>query len=1016
MNYFNVRKSKKVALAFFFSVFFCVSAFAQQTLVKGVVEDNQGEPIIGAYVTVKGAAGVGTITDYDGNFELNVSSSATLIFSYTGYQRKEIPVAGKTSLKVTLAEEAIGLNEVVFTGYGSQTKREVTGSVSSVKAESFNKGIVANPVGLLQGKVAGLNITKLGGGDPTNKDFNIQLRGVGSLKGNAQPLFIIDGVPGGDINSVNPNDIESIDVLKDGSAAAIYGTRANAGVILITTKRGQEGKTKAEYSGSFGADVIAKKLRVLTADEYRTLVGGTDEGGNTDWLSEITRPVAFSQQHNVAISGGGKGFNYRGSVGYKSNQGLAIESEYQEVLARLAANQKTLNDKLELAYDFSYSHNDKTWVDYEAFNQALKNNPTRSVFYDPSVGADPLNPNYADYYNYGGYVETDGFSSYNPVSIIRGIDDDGRADVFLGSVRATLSLTNKLRLGTFVSYQTGNEWTGKYWDKTTKYNEGYSRNGIASHSYKNYQNQLIENTLQYTDQIAAHSISGLLGQSYQYNVWSGFSATNTDFITNLYSYNNLGAGMGVKNNDDRIGMGSYQDSDKLASFFARAMYNYNQKYYVNASIRMEGSSRFGPQAHPVLGRYGLFPAISGSWRMKEESFLRSVKDINDLKIRAGVGVTGNIPGTTNLYFEKVGPTGNYLWLDGEFVQPWGITSNVNENLRWEKKTEYNLGIDGEFFNSKLSATLDGYYRNTTDLLWEYEMPQPPYPFGTMWDNHGQIENYGVEMAVNGNVFKNSDWKIDAGIVAAWNRNMVTRITSGYTKGKEGANLPYLNVGYLSGDGLTGVNIMRLEEGKPIGNFYGYKFIRINEEGKMVYERLNSSGDVIGETTSTSSSVNMQVIGNAQPLVTGGFNVNVSYKQFDLTANFRGQIGGKIFNFKRFYYENKNINLENYLLSAFEGDAAKLTTDDRVFSDFYLEDGTYLRLSDVTLGYNVKTNTEIAKYFTDMRVTFTVQNAFVLTSYTGVDPEVNQGGLDPGIDGLNYYPKQRSFLLGLNFTF
>lgn len=1014
MNYFNVRKSKKVALAFFLSVFFCVSAFAQQTLVKGVVEDNQGEPIIGAYVTVKGAAGVGTITDFDGNFELNVSSSATLIVSYTGYQRKEIPVAGKTSLKVTLAEEAIGLNEVVFTGYGSQTKREVTGSVSSVKAESFNKGIVANPVGLLQGKVAGLNITKLGGGDPTNKEFNIQLRGVGSLKGNAQPLFIIDGVPGGDINSVNPNDVESIDVLKDGSAAAIYGTRANAGVILITTKRGQEGKTKAEYSGSFGADVIAKKLRVLTADEYRNLVGGIDEGGNTDWLSEITRPVAFNQQHNVAISGGGKGFNYRGSVGYKSNQGLAIESEYQEVLARLAANQKALNDKLELAYDFSYSHNEKSWVDYQAFNQALINNPTRSVFYDPSVGLDPSNPNYDKYYMYGGYTEADGFASYNPVSIIKGIDDDGRGDVFLGSVRATLSLTNKLRLGSFVSYQTGNEWFGKYHKKTTRYEEGASRNGIAKQQYKNYANQLIENTLQYTDQFGGHSISGLLGQSFQYNQWSEFNAVNTDFITELYTYNRLEGGMGVKNNDDKIEMKSKKDSDKLASFFARAMYNYNQKYYVNASIRVEGSSRFGPKADPVLGRYGLFPAISGSWRVKEESFLRSVKDINDLKVRAGVGVTGNMPSETNLYIQRVGPIGDYVWLDGAFVQPWGIVSATNENLRWEKKTEYNIGIDGEFFNSKLSATIDGYYRNTTDLLWEYEVDLIEYGFGKRWDNHGQVENYGVELSVNGNIFKNSNWNVDAGIVAAYNRNMVTRISSGYSLGTDN-NKTFMDVGSISGDGETGVNVMRLEEGKPIGNFYGYKFIRISDEGKWVFEKLNAAGEVVGETSSPNPSRDKQVIGNAQPLLTGGFNLNVSYKQFDLSANFRGQIGGTIFNQKRYFYENLKSTTENYLYSAFEGEAARLN-DNRQFSDFYLEDASYLRLNDVTLGYNVKTSPELAKYFTDMRVTFTVQNAFVLTSYTGVDPEVKQGGLDPGIDDLNYYPKQRSFLLGLNFTF
>lgn len=289
-----------------------------------------------------------------------------------------------------------------------------------------------------------------------------------------------------------------------------------------------------------------------------------------------------------------------------------------------------------------------------------------------------------------------------------------------------------------------------------------------------------------------------------------------------------------------------------------------------------------------------------------------------------------------------------------------------------------------------------------------------YGFGKRWDNHGQVENYGVELSVNGNIFKNSNWNVDAGIVAAYNRNMVTRISSGYSLGTDN-NKTFMDVGSISGDGETGVNVMRLEEGKPIGNFYGYKFIRISDEGKWVFEKLNAAGEVVGETSSPNPARDKQVIGNAQPLLTGGFNINASYKQFDLSANFRGQIGGKIFNQKRYFYGNKGSATDNYLYSAFEGEDAKLN-DSRQFSDFYLEDASYLRLNDVTVAYNVKTSPELAKYFTDMRVSFTVQNAFVLTSYTGVDPEVNQGGLDPGIDGLNYYPKQRSFLLGLNFTF
>lgn len=1003
-----------IALLFFVVV---VNAAAQRKTVTGIVTDETGEPVIGASILEKGTTN-GMMTNFNGEFSLDIASNGTLVVSYVGYKTQEVPVAGKSRITISLEEDSQLLREVVAIGYGSQTKKELTGAVSSIKPESFNKGIQSSATGLLQGKVAGLNIVKLGGGDPTNKDYNVQLRGVGSLKGSQSPLFIIDGVPGGDINSVNPNDIESIDVLKDGSAAAIYGTRANAGVILITTKRGESGgKSKIEYSSNLSADVISKKLRVLTADEYREKMvplGRGDEGASTDWLKEITRPVAFSQQHNVAISGGTKDFSFRGSVGYKSNQGLAIESEYKEILTRFSANQKGLNDKLDLAYDFSYSKHEKSWVDYEAFNQALKNNPTRAVLYDKSVAQDPSNPDYQKYLMYGGYVEPDGFSTYNPVPIIKGIDDDGSGNVFLGSVRVSFAINQNLKIGSFISYQNGDSWSGKYWQKTTRYGEGQPRGGIAKQYYSGYSNRLIENTMQYSNQFNSHSVSGLIGQSYQINEWNHFEGTNTDFITNLYSYYNLGAGMGLKKNDDRVGLGSNKDSDKLASFFARVMYNYNQKYFLNASVRMEGSSRFGPKASELLGRYGLFPALSGSWRIKDESFMRSIEFVEDLKIRAGVGVTGNIPHETNLYIQRVGPTGDYVFLNGEFVQPWGINSNINEYLRWEKKTEYNIGVDADLFKDKLSIVLDGYYRNTSNLLWEYNVPMPPYPYGKMWDNYGQIQNYGVELTLNSNIYRQKDLSINGGLIVAWNRNMVKRISSGYEGTSD--NRSFLDVGYIGGDGETGVNVMRLQEGEPIGNFYGFKFLRINDEGQQVFVRLDSKGAIVGETTNPSQTRDKMIIGNAQPLLTYGFNFNVAYKKFDLGSNFRGQIGGTIFNMKRYFYENIN-SAENVLLSAFEGEMGKLaSTETRMFSDYFLEDASYLRLNDVTLGYKIDTSKEVAKYISDIRLSLTVQNAFVITGYKGVDPEINQGGLDPGIDGLNYYPKQRSFLLGIQLKF
>ena len=986
----------KTFLLVLFAALFSVSMQAQIT--GTVLEATTDFPAIGASVIEVGTTN-GVITDFDGNFVLNVAPGTQIQISYVGF--KTMTLEAKDGMVVLLEEDTQVLQEVVAIGYGSQTKKEITGSVSSVKAEDFNQGVAANPMGLIQGKVAGLTIMKNGGDDPAQNNYQVQLRGVGSLSGSASPLYVIDGVPGGDLSSVLPSDIESIDVLKDGSAAAIYGTRANAGVILITTKRGsKDGKFHAEYNGSVNTAVMADAPRVLTAQEYRDYMvasgRGTDMGASTDWMKEITR-TPVSHTHNVSISGGTENFNFRASAGYRGLQGMVINSDFQEINARFAANQKTLNKRLELAYDFSYTSIEKAWANYDNLNQAIRANPTM-----------PVRSDEARFAKYGGYYESDNFYSWNPVSDIEQTTNDAKNQVIMGSVRATLNIIDGLKFSTFYSIQNNHDWNGKYQKSTLRSVEG--KGGVANQSYGAYTQQVVENTLNYINEWNGHAFQAMLGQSYQTGLSQGFNAYNSDFPLDDLLYNNLGMGEGKKEGADTYAnMGSYKYKDKLASFFARVMWNYDQRYFLNASVRLEGSSKFGPKANPILGQWGLFPSISGSWNIKGEDFMSDVEQLNELKLRIGYGVTGNMPGDHYLYLMKVAPGGDYLFSNGEFIQPWGPASNVNENLRWEEKHEYNLGIDFAAFKSRFSGSLDAYFRNTTDLLYEYSVPMPPYPFGSIWDNYGQIHNYGLELLLNGNLMETKDFKWDLGFNASWNNNKIVRIT-GDKYGEEGVET-YVNAGFVGGDGLTGVYTMRLAEGQPIGNFYGFKSAGLDADGNMWYYKKD------GSLTKAPKEDDKTYIGNAQPYLNFGLNTTLRYKEFDFALNFRGQIGGTYFNETRFFYEQTR-GVENCLLSAWnakDGTGAPYFT--RVMSDYYLEDATYLKLNDLTIGYTPKLSEEFSKWVSYIRVYFTAQNVFTITGYKGHDPaSVNMSGLTPGYDGRSYYPTQRTFNLGLQFRF
>ncbi len=999
------------------AVFVAMAGLNAQTgyKVSGTVEDDMG-PVIGASVIEQGTSN-GIMTDFDGKYSLVVSSADAVIeISCIGYATQSFK-ASEVPATVMLHEDSEFLSEVVVIGYGSQSKKEVTGSVASLKPDDFNKGNVANPMGLLQGKVAGLNVIKNGGDDPAQNSYNVQLRGVGSLNGSTEPLYVIDGVPGGSLSSVQPSDIESIDILKDGSAAAIYGTRANAGVVLITTRRGnKDGVSKAEYSGAASVGFISNVPRVLTASEYRELMVakglGNDYGADTDWVKAISRnPITHT--HNVSLTGGTADFNYRASVGYRNLQGIAKKSDFDEINGRFAADQKALDGKLKISYDFSYQRAAKNWANYDNFNQALRSNPTMPIYSDADK-----------FVKYGGYYESDNFYTRNPVSDVNQTTNQQKDQNIIGSVRATLDIMPGLKFTSAYSIQENTTWNGKYQMSTLRAVSG--KDGVASQTYAANTQQVIENTLNYMGSSARHNYQFLLGQSYQTNVSQQFYAMNTKFPLDAITFNNLGLGEGkLSGKSDDADETSYKYKDKLASFFARALYNYDGKYFLSVSARLEGSSKFGSKANPILGPWGIFPSVSGSWNISEEDWMKDITWIDDLKLRAGYGVTGNMPGSSYLYMMLVGPGGDYVFSDGEFIQPWGPQTNVNEYIRWEEKHESNLGADFSLFEGRLTGTLDGYFRNTTNLLYEYDVPLTGGNVSAKkWDNYGQIHNYGVELSVNGLILKNHDLEWTAGINAAWNRNRVVRIT-GEQYGNYDANgnliASYQNVGYISsGDGETGNYVMRLVEGEAVGNFYGYKYVGIQDSGVWVFE--TPAG---GYTTSPTDADKM-VLGNAFPLLTGGFYTTVRWKNFDASLNFRGQIGGLIFNETRYFYENTR-GTENVLLSSFSGDAAILTNwinnpgitkaSLRQFSDFYLEDASYLKLNDLTIGWTPELKGSVSKYISNLRVYLNAQNLLTITGYKGHDPStVSMSGLAPGFDGRSYYPTQRTISLGVNLNF
>ncbi len=989
---------KRTSLLALVLVVMCGSAFAQKLTVSGTVKDVNGEAIIGATV-MDAASGLGTITSYDGSYSINVDKNATLLVSYVGYADAYDEVAGRTTINFVLEQSAQQIEEIVMIGYGSQKKKEVTGAVASIKSEDFNAGIKTNPVGLLQGKVAGLNVIKTSS-DPTNTGYSMQIRGFSTLDKGAgtSPLFIVDGVPVSNIDNISPDEIASMDVLKDGSAAAIYGTRGTNGVIIITTKRGDNfsdvAQTSVEYAGYASVSVRNGDIGMATPEEFVNLAelsGGkitpsiyTDKDGNnehrTDWMGALTRSVAVAQNHNVAISGSAKNFNYRASVQYKDAQGIAKVSNREELNAKIAASQKALEGWLELQYDLSYMQyrNDYFCGD---FKQAAILNPTYPI-YDESTPS--------------GYFMTPGTGESNPVENMNQKESYGNGNFFRGSLKATLNVKTieGLKLNAFAAIEEGDNRS--YWFNKT-INTDATGSGKAGRSYNMSESNLYEITADYVRSWGDSSISAVAGFSYQHFLYDGENIENKGFPTEDAKYYQIGNGDATKT---YLNAGSWRNSNSLAAMFARLNYNYDDKYLLSASIRREGSSRFGAN-----NKWGLFPAVSFGWRINNEEFMMNADHINDLKLRLGYGVTGNNLGS-DLRSVAMLSNGGTFWYNGQYVYTYGVSQNVNPDLRWEKKHEYNMGLDFAVNDNRVYGSIDAYYRHTTDLLWDYEVPTPPYQFATLLANAGEMKSYGLELTLTAEVIRGRDFSWSTTPTIALNRNYITKLSDP----DKGFNYKQTTSGGVGENGIMNTNTQILIEGESVGSFYGYKYAGQKNDGTWMFE--TPEGGYVSADKATDA--HRQVIGNAQPLFTFGWNNTFRYKNFDCTMFFRGVYGNDVLNVTRWAYGPQTSMGSNVFMKDVDG-ANTIYSHKGHFSDFYLEDGSYIKLDNVTIGYthNLPEKSSIKA----LRVYMTAQNLFTLTSYSGQDPEVDTTGVwSGGISYPSFYPTVATFLVGLNVTF
>lgn len=950
--------------------------------VTVTVNDKTG-PIIGANILVKGTS-IGSITDFDGNAVIDgVPEGAILVVSYIGYLTQEIPLQkGQSSLKVNLVEDTKTLDEVVVVGYGSVKKTDATGAVDVIKSDDFNKGMVTSPESLFKGHIAGVQVTPTNG--QPGASSSVRIRGVNSISASSEPLYVIDGVPidnsrstmsvGGDAGlsslSINPlamipaSDIETMTVLKDASATAIYGSRGANGVIIITTKGGKDGIRSLNYSGSVGFSQVSNKIDVLSADQYRQYVPDATGTSSTDWQDEIFR-TAFVEEHNITFSNGNKNTSYRASLNVSNQNGIVIGTGMDRYALRFNLTHKMFDDRLifNLNATNTYYTLDNILEQQTGgseggiINNALKANPTEPVYNEDGT--------------FNEYAQT----VRNPVAMAKQVSDKSRGDRFIGNADATYFFIPKvLSAKVNVGYDVDNINRKAYQPIDSKAAENVEGRAITeSNRYSNY---LLESYLTFNKTFnKIHSLNVVAGYSWQ--EFDNYSSTvrAEGFINDNLGANNVG---GARTQEAK----NTQEINRLISFYGRVNYNLMDKYMFTATVRRDGSSRFG-----INNRWAIFPSGAFAWKIKQEDFLKDVSSIDDLKLRVGYGITGNQDignfrySQTYLIDSKQGTS-----FGGIAYPAYTITGIANPNLKWEETAQFNVGVDYAFFNNRIRGSFDVYHKKTSNLLLTIDAIQPAVS-STYLDNVGVMVNKGVEFSIDAAVISTKDFYWDANFNVAYNKNEITELYNG-------KDIVY---GVVSGAGASG-NTQILRVGESIGSFYGQRFLGI-ENGKEIFE-----------------SDERTIVGNALPDVIMGFNNTFKYKNWDLSLCLRSNLGVDVYNNTRAELE-QGSRLPGQNTTVDGAEFYKAGGGGIIYpSSRWVENASFLKLDNITLGYNFT----LPKVIKSGRVYVTAQNLFTITSYKGYDPEVNNVSSDKDVKaiGIDYcsYPQARTFTLGVNINF
>jgi len=962
-------------------MFFALDVSAQTT-INGQVKDETGDGVIGASVVVKGTSN-GTVTDFDGNFSLKCKPGATLVFTYIGYNPQEVPA--KNGMEVTLKEDVAQLNEVVVVGYGSMAKKEISSSVVQINKDQFNQGAASDPMALIAGKVAGLNVASTADANP-NAMTDIQVRGAGSLTASNGPLVVIDGIAGGDLRNIATQDVESITVLKDAGSAAIYGTRGANGVILVTTKKGSgtAGVTNVTYDSYIALNVQKPRVEILSTDEFRRSRRGQDYGADTNWWDEITRPVSYNLNQYISIDSSNKNGYFGLSLNYKKGNGLDIVSGREEYGARFVGEQRVLNNRLQFNSSLSARKVHEKWGNNGLFDTALTMNPTIPV----------KNPD-------GSYYQPNSPTDiHNPVNDLKENVSQGDRIYILGNADVKLNIlqTEQHNLSTSLSYALQyNDLKDNFYTPSTSSESFW--NGYAGRARINYQKwwtNRLEYLINYTMTLNQHQLKAVLGYSWEQSKWEQSGNENMGFVYDALSYHGIGSGSYLRDGKANLWAGSSEST--LIGFFGRLNYNFNDIIYASASMRREGSTKFGANK-----KWGNFPSASLAWEIVNTPFAQGLaQTFQSLKPRVSYGVTGRSDFNAYQSIATYSTRGAYL-IDNQWINGYAPSLNANPDLAWEKSTAFNVGIDFVALNSRLRGSVEYFDRRSQDLLYNYTAPQPPFIYNTILVNVGTTKNTGIEVALDYDVIAKKGLKWTTGINWSMGDTKLTKLSS------DAYQMAYLDLYQKPGPGSSEY-FFRVEEGGKIGQFYGYEHAGVDENGLLLIYDNNGNAIPAAQADPTYK----RNIGNGAPKHFLSWNNTFSYKNWDLSMLFRSALGFEIFNMRKYGMGLKGSGTDNVLRAAYT-DYADVESSGGIISSYFLEKGDYVKLDNVTLGYTYSPKNR--QLIESLRVYLTAKNVFTLTGYKGNDPSiVTSTGITPGIDSNSAYPQATQVSLGVTLRF